>query len=32
MPALELIWGVFVTIVLIGCVLLTVRAFRRRRR
>jgi hypothetical protein len=32
MAPLEPIWVVFVTIVLMGCVLLTVRAFRRRRR
>jgi len=32
MPAPEPIWVVFVTIVLMGSVLLAVRAFRRRRR
>jgi hypothetical protein len=32
MPPLEPIWVVFVTVVLVGCVLLAVRAFRRRRR
>jgi hypothetical protein len=32
MPAPEPIWVVFVTIVLMGCVLLAVRGFRRRRR
>jgi len=32
MPAPEPIWVVFVTIVLVGWVLLAVRAFRRRRR
>jgi hypothetical protein len=29
MPPLEPIWVVFVTIVLVGCVVLAVRAFRR---
>jgi hypothetical protein len=32
MPPLESIWVVFVTVVLVGCVVLGVRAFRRRRR
>jgi hypothetical protein len=32
MPPLEPIWVVFVTVVLVGCVLLAVLAFRRRRR
>jgi hypothetical protein len=32
MPPLEPIWVVFVTVVLVGCVVLDVRAFRRRRR
>jgi hypothetical protein len=32
MPPLEPIWVVFVTMVLVGCVLLAVRAFRHRRR
>jgi hypothetical protein len=31
MPPLEPIWVVFVTIVLVGCVVLAVRAFRCRR-
>jgi hypothetical protein len=30
MPSLEPIWVVFVTMVLVGCVVLAVRAFRRR--
>ena len=29
MPPLEWIWVVFVTVVLVGCVVLAVRAFRR---
>jgi hypothetical protein len=32
MPPLEPIWVVFVTMVLVGCVVLAMRAFRRRRR
>jgi hypothetical protein len=32
MPSLEPIWVVFVTMVLVGCVVLAMRAFRRRRR
>jgi hypothetical protein len=32
MPPLEPIWVVFVTMVLVGCVALAMRAFRRRRR
>jgi len=32
MPPLEPIWVVFVTVVLVGCVILSVRAFRRRLR
>jgi hypothetical protein len=32
MPPLEPIWVVFGTMVLVGCVMLAVRAFRRRRR
>jgi hypothetical protein len=32
MPPLEPIWVAFVTVVLAGCVVLAVRAFRRRRR
>jgi hypothetical protein len=31
MPPLEPIWVVFVFVVLVGCVVLAVRAFRRRR-
>ena len=32
MPPLEPIWVFFVTMVLVGCVVLAMRAFRRRRR
>jgi hypothetical protein len=32
MPPLEPIWVVFATVVLVGCVVLAVQAFRRRRR
>jgi cbb3-type cytochrome oxidase subunit 3 len=32
MPSLEPIWVVFVTMVLVGCVVLAMWAFRRRRR
>jgi hypothetical protein len=32
MPPLEPIWVVFMTVVLVGCVVLGVRAFRRRHR